>query len=111
MICYLVLAALPFVVAAAHSWFWEHEHSTAPVAAAIWIALLVALLLRKRWAWWLLIVFQSAILISFVFDFTDIAALLLNIASFGVLLSGPMRRYVGVFEAPRARSEPEFRGP
>jgi hypothetical protein len=98
---YVLLAAAPFVLAATHAWFWKHEHSTAPVAAAVVAALLVALVLRQRWAWWLLIVFQGAVLISFAFACTNVPALLLNLASFVLLATPQMRSYVG--RSPQGR--------
>ena len=91
---YAVLALLPFVLAATHAWFWEGEHSTAPVASGIAIAVLVALLFRKAWAWRLLVLVQAVALISFVFDFTSVLALALNLASFALLLSPQMRRFI-----------------
>jgi hypothetical protein len=91
---YVVLAAAPFVLAATHAWFWEHDHSTAPVAGVLVAVLLVALVLRQRWAWWLQVVFEAAILISFAFDFTAVSALLWNLASLALLVSPPMRRNV-----------------
>jgi integral membrane sensor domain MASE1 len=91
---YVVLTAAPFLLAATHAWFWKHEHSTAPVAAAVVAALLVALLLRHRWAWLALVLFQGVVLISFAFDFTTAPAFVLNAASFALLVSPPIRRYV-----------------
>ena len=91
---YVVVAAAPFVLAATHAWFWKHEHSTAPVAAGVVAVLLVALVLRQRWAWWLLVAFEAAVLISFAFDFTTAPALLLSLARVALLVSPQMRRYV-----------------
>jgi integral membrane sensor domain MASE1 len=91
---YAVLAAAPFVLAATHAWFWKHEHSTAPVAGLVVAAVLIALLLRRRWAWWLLVTLTGAVLVSFAFDFTNVPSLLWNLASFALLVSPQMRRYV-----------------
>ena len=91
---YVVLAAAPFALAAAHASFWQHQHSTAPVAAVVVTALLIALVLRQRWAWWVLVAFGAVVLVSFAFDFTTLPALLLNLASFALLVSPQMRRYV-----------------
>ena len=91
---YVVLAAAPFVLAATHAWFWTHEHSTAPLAGVVVAAVLIALLFRRRWAWWLLVAFAVAVLVSFAVDFTTVPALLVNLASFALLLSPQMRRYV-----------------
>jgi hypothetical protein len=89
-----MLAVAPFVVAATQAWFWKHEHSTAPVAAGVFVVLLVALLLRQRWAWFLLCAFEGAVLISYAFAFTNIVAFALDAASFALLLSPQIRRYV-----------------
>src|SRR3989442_613468 len=91
---YLLLAFAPFAVAATHSSFWERQHSTAPVAAVAFALVLMALVLRRRWAWQLLVVFEGIVLVSFVFDFTNALAFGSNLASFALLISPPMRRYV-----------------
>src|SRR3954453_22899228 len=94
VVAYVVLAAAPFIVAAAHSWFWDEDHRLAPVATVIAAALLLALVMRRRWAWALLAVFEAAVLISFAFDFTNALALGANLASLALLVSPWMRRYV-----------------
>jgi hypothetical protein len=72
----------------------EHQHSIAPVAAVLVATLLVALVLRQRWAWWVLVTFEPAVLVSFAVDFTTLPALLLNVVGFALLLSPQMRRHV-----------------
>jgi hypothetical protein len=95
---YVALAATPFVAARSHRWFWEGSHRTAPVATGVFIALLVALVFRRRWAWILLVLFEVAVAVSFAVDFVrgDLAWIwfALNLASLALLLSAPMRRYV-----------------
>lgn len=68
---YVVLAAAPFVIAATHASFWKPEHSTAPVASLGFAVLLGALVLRRIWAWWLLVIIEAATLISFAFDLSN----------------------------------------
>ena len=94
LLAYAVLALAPLVFAATHAWFWDQEHSSAPIAVGAFALLLAALLLKQRWAWLLLAVFQAAVLVSFAFDFTTVPALLLNAASLALLLSAPMRGYI-----------------
>src|SRR4029077_684887 len=40
---YVIFAVAPFGRAALHSWFWQGQHSTAPVATALYLAVVVAL--------------------------------------------------------------------
>jgi hypothetical protein len=94
VLAYAVLGSMPFVLAATAPSFWEHEHATAPAAAAAFGALLLALVLRRRWAWFALVVFQGAVLVSYAFDFTSVPSLLLNALSFALLTSKPMRRFL-----------------
>jgi hypothetical protein len=93
---YVLLAAVPFVIAATRSSFWEREHNTAPVAAAVWGLLLVALALRRRWAWYGLAAFETAVLLSNVVDFTGSIGLVFELVTLGLLFSPPVRGYVGL---------------
>jgi len=88
---YVLLAMTPFVIGATHSAFW---HSMAPLATALFVGLLAALVMRRRWAWALLVAFDAVVLISFVIYWTDVWAFVLTVASFALLVSSPMRRYV-----------------
>jgi hypothetical protein len=60
------------------------------------IGLCAALALGRRWAWIVLTGLEVVVLVTFVFDFSGVLALLLNLARFALLLSKPMRRRVGV---------------
>jgi hypothetical protein len=88
---------------AAHAWFWQRAHDTAPVAALFGLLLVAALLRRHRFAWWIFLIVNAAgvpswlvhgvnrgvsagLLLGFVLGFLQLA----------LLLSVPMRRYVGV---------------
>ena len=88
---YVLLAMAPLGIAATHSGFW---HSMAPLATALFVGLLIALVLRRRWAWALLVAFDASVLISFVFHWSDVWAFALTLASFALLVSPQMRRYV-----------------
>src|SRR4051794_16362264 len=89
---YLMLAIAPLIVGATHRDFYP----VGPVAAVLMLAIYAALVLRRRWAWFVLLILDGAVLISFVFDFTTILAFLDVAAGFALLVSAPMRRYVGI---------------
>lgn len=91
---YVLVAAAPFIFAAAHAWFWTHQHSHAPLAAVLFGALLVALLLRQRWAWLLLVVFNGFVLVSYTWEWTRALAFVIDLAAFALLVSPHMRLYV-----------------
>jgi hypothetical protein len=91
---YVLLAALPFAIAATRSSFWESEHATAPAAAAAVAALLACLVLGYRWAWLLLVVAHGTVLASYAVDFTGLLWFLATAAGFVLLISPPMRRHV-----------------
>jgi hypothetical protein len=91
---YLLLAMAPFVFAATHSWFWSHQHYRAPVSAALFAILLIALLLRQRWAWFVLVVFNGFFVVSCVWNWPGAPAFVITLASFALLVSRPMRRYI-----------------
>jgi hypothetical protein len=90
LVAYLVLAMAPLVIGATHDEFYP----VGPVAAAMLIAIYAALVFRHRWAWTVLVVFEAFVLASFLWDFTSVVALVLVAASFGLLLSRPMRDHV-----------------
>jgi hypothetical protein len=92
------LAVAPFAYAAAHSWFWQHEHSMAPFATAAYLILLAAFVLgRYRWTWLLFTLTSVAAVAAWPFDahrFETKALLFmaLDVATLAILLSQPMRR-------------------
>jgi len=90
---YTGISSFPFVVAATRQDFWQ---SQTPLATALVFGLLFALVRRKRWAWWLLILLDVAILVSFPFTPFDPIGLALSAARAALLLSAPVRRHVGV---------------
>jgi hypothetical protein len=93
-----VLSVIPFVIAATKPSFWEPEHSMAPVATAIYLAVVAALVVgRYRWAWVLLVVFNVASAVGWPFDSGrfDSTALLsfgLDLLLLLLLFSNAMRR-------------------
>ena len=98
LVAFVVLAVTPFLIAATRSSFWEPEHSMAPVATAIYLAVVAALVVgRYRWAWMLLSLFFAWVVATWPFDsdrfagahvFGFVAAL----AALALLVSKPMRR-------------------
>jgi hypothetical protein len=110
LITFVVLAIAPFAYAMTRPRFWEHEHSTAPVATALFLLVVAALVLgRYRWAWILLAVVYGEGVVAWGFDSHrfegwQLAGLAQGVAVFGLLVSSPMRdrlrRPVGI----RARS-------
>ena len=95
---FVVLAVAPFAYAAAHSWFWQREHSMAPLATVLFLILLVALVRgRYRWAWMLFAVVYVAGLAGWAFDVRrfeprTLLFLAVNVGALALLLSPQMRR-------------------
>lgn len=86
---------------AAHSWFWQRAHDTAPVAALLLLLLLVLLLRRSRFAWWVFVAFSGIGLVTWVVHVSGHGASigwvvggLVGLVEFGLLVSSPMRRFV-----------------
>jgi hypothetical protein len=69
VLAFVVVTVAPVAVAVTRSAFWEPEHSMAPVAAAIYLAVVVALFGgRYRWAWVVLSVFNAAVFVGALID-------------------------------------------
>jgi hypothetical protein len=88
------LTLYPFVIAATHDSFWRHR-DIAPVVPAIAVSLVVALVLRQRWAWGLLLPILGAATIRSIATGDAIAAVTCALAA-ALLASIPIRRYVGI---------------
>jgi hypothetical protein len=95
----LVVGTLIF--GASHASFWQRAHDTAPVAAALILVLLGLLLLRRRFAWWVFVVFSGIGLVSWAAHLSNheitggwVVGLLLGLLEFGLLVSPAMRRFV-----------------
>ena len=84
-----VLAYAAVALAAA---FWGPD--AALVAYAVVAVLVVALLARRRWAWWLLLIVELVAIVPAV-AFGDALEIGLQLARIGLLLSPPVRCYVG----------------
>jgi hypothetical protein len=97
LLLFSILAVTPFVIAATKASFWQPQHSMTPVATALYLIVVLALVLgRFRWAWILLTLFYGiADLSSVVHPPHTLRAyllgLLLGVATFVVLVSSPMR--------------------
>jgi hypothetical protein len=88
---------------AAHAWFWTRAHDVAPVAALLVLLLVAALLRRHRFAWWIFVIASVTGVPSWIVrgltHHVTIGfglGLLVGIVELALLLSLPMRRYVGV---------------
>lgn len=97
----LTVAQLTFAVT---NWLTErHQHhvSGAGIAAvavflvAVWGGLLLAVLSRRRWAWIVLAVLLASSLITWAWKSGSTEGLIYSIPALVLLLSPPMRRYVG----------------
>jgi len=86
---------------AAHAWFWQRAHDTAPVAAVL-VLLLVGLLLRRsRLAWWVFALVSGIGLVTWPIHAAShrvsaawVIGALVGVVQFGLLVSPPMRRFV-----------------
>jgi hypothetical protein len=94
---FVVLAVVPFVVAATRSSFWQPEHSMAPVATALYLAVVGALVFgRFRWAWMLLALFWAFVVVAWPFDsdrfsVTHLLGFVGAVATLGLLVSARPR--------------------
>jgi hypothetical protein len=100
LVVFVALMLAPFLWAASQSWFWQGRHSMAPVATAVFAALVAALVVgRYRWAWIVLALIYGAVLVSWAFDSrrfvsTHVVGLVLNVGAFVLLVSPPVRNHV-----------------
>jgi hypothetical protein len=86
---------------AAHGWFWQRSHNTAPIGAVA-ILLLVALLLRRsRFAWWVFLSFGVIGLVTWPLHAAShhvtvgwIVGGLVGVGQLVLLASPQMRRFV-----------------
>lgn len=94
---FTVLSVTPFVIAATKATFWQHQHSVAPVATALYLLVLAALVVgRFRWAWYVLAFFIGSVIVGWGFDSNRFAASHVlgfagALAAFAFLVSPAMR--------------------
>ena len=89
-----------------YEWAFGHAHTDgwAYGLYGLFVLLLVAGVLRRyRWVWWITVVFSVLALADYLDYYlrrsvstTFVIGLTLGIVEFGLLISTPMRRYVGV---------------
>jgi lysylphosphatidylglycerol synthetase-like protein (DUF2156 family) len=97
LVAFVILAIAPFAYAATRSWFWQHQHSMAPVATALYLLVLGAFVLgRYRWAWALLAVLYGIAIVTWGFDSDrfvprNVLGFVVGVATFALLVSSPMR--------------------
>jgi hypothetical protein len=111
LVAFVILAIAPFAYAATRSWFWQHQHSMAPFATALYLLVLGTLVLgRYRWAWVLLALLYGGAIVTWGFDSDrfaprNVLGFVVDVATFALLVSSPMRdrlrRPVGI----RVRSQ------
>jgi hypothetical protein len=89
-----LLTLYPFVVAATHESFWR-DRDMAPIIPAVAVSLVVALVLRRRWAWGLLLLLQGIAAIRSIATGDVITAVTCALA-IALLASAALRHYVGV---------------
>jgi hypothetical protein len=100
---FAVLSLGALIYASAHSQFWQRAHDMAPAAAFLILILLGLLLLRRsRFAWWVFTVMLGAALVTWCVAVPrngatsgSIVGGFIGLAQFGLLISPPMRRFVG----------------
>jgi hypothetical protein len=106
LFAFSLLAVQSLLFAAISLWHDTHKHSASKVptgvavaviviASAVLVALLVAVVLRHRWAWLVLVLLYASGLVVEAFNFNGTIEFILDIVRFGLLISPPMRRYVG----------------
>lgn len=95
----LSLGAL--VYDAAHTWFWQRAHDTAPVAAVLILLLIGLLLRRSRFAWWVFVSFGAIGLVTWPIHAAShrvstgwVVGAIIGVVQLALLLSAPMRRFV-----------------
>lgn len=94
----MIVGVAPFGWAALHAWFWQERHSMAPVATALYLAVVLALVVwRRRWSWLLLVLLYGAGVVTWAFDQHLFAAahvlgFVAGGATLALLLSAPMRQ-------------------
>jgi hypothetical protein len=82
------------MIAATHQSFWQHR-DMAPVIPAIAVSLVIALVLRQRWAWGLLLLVQGAATIRTIATGDLITAATCAVA-IALLASTAIRHYIGL---------------
>src|SRR4051794_32761049 len=116
LVAFVILAIAPFAYAATRSWFWQHQHSMAPVATALYVLVVGALVLgRYRWAWVLLAFLYGVAIVTWVFDSgrfapRNVLGLVVGVATLALLVSPPMRDRPRRPISIRARSLPVSHG-
>jgi hypothetical protein len=97
---FVLLAVVPFAIAASSRSFWAEEHSMAPAATAFYVAILVARVVgRYRWAWFLLALVYVSGVIGWAFDDQRLEPMraflgVIALATLVLLGSAPMRRHL-----------------
>jgi hypothetical protein len=106
---YVVVATSPFVFAATHASFWTHQDAREPIAGALFGLLVIALVMRQRWAWFVLVAFNGFVVISYIWEWTHPSAFAIDVVALALLVSPTMRKYVRGSASDRARGSARLR--
>jgi hypothetical protein len=101
---YVALWIVPWIVSVATGGFSGHV-ALSLAAALVFAGVVVALVLGQRWAWWLLVFFDSLGVLFSVVDFEGVGYVVLAAASLLLLLSPQIRDHVRP-AAERRRDRP-----
>lgn len=101
---YAAVAVIPFLYGAATA--PEYWNTIAPFVAALWFALVAAVVLARRWAWILAAGIEVAVLLSSPFTETTWWSVALSVAALALLLSPPMRAHMARRRHARASAYP-----
>jgi hypothetical protein len=110
LLALVILTVGPLLVALVRLLLSTHGHRV-PVGQTVgtsvlvytlfFIVPLVGLTRRKRWGWILLVFLSGLLIASEPFDFHGPVALSLDVIRLGLLLSPPIRHYVGLAKPAR----------
>ena len=92
-VTFVVIALLPFGVAALHPTFWSHF--AAPLVTVIYCCLIAAFLRRHKWAWILLLAAQVASVAVVAFSTINPLWVADSLACIALLVSPALRLRVG----------------
>jgi hypothetical protein len=109
---FVAIAVGSLIVEAAQAPFWGRRRDVEPAGAALELLVLVALLRRHRWAWWIFVLASVWGLPSFVIygvvhgpGWTTAVGLIIGLVELALLFSTPMRRFVRSGATPYGRCD------
>lgn len=107
---YVMIALVPFIYAASRPRFYNSQ--VEPGAALLYITVLVALWRKRRWAWYVLGSVDCYVVASYAWSGGSAVFVVTNVIALALLLSPPMRQYVGhVIPKMATEHRPPTEGP